>query len=509
MKPICRLLSKESTLFWLFLPLSICGVAITGAEAEKELKLPLQTSVGTGKPVFFDGHMGVYLQSSRLGSASITLEPVGEDSAEENPHPFRYEETLSIPGAETESVAFLRKDSSLGRFQFQFQGMGLAGSEVRCTGEVKDGTLEVEVHSEGSVSRREFPLDGPCFLSSSSHLTVLLHPFEKGTQYDCMVFDPMTQALSPMTFEILQTGQREALEETFDAAEVRMVFQGIEQVSWIAKNGLRLEDNAMDGMMSAQLESPQEAAAGGSLAELLSSSGLMLELVDRFKVELEGDIPSPRDCRRLLVEVSGISPQDVAVDGYWQTLEKSEENDFCLRIEHRPKPAGKDETREFLAPTFLVQADAPEIKQQAKKIVAGCQSDREKAEKLVSWVYDHLDRSQLRMTIPSAVEVLKSRKGDCNEHATLLAALGRAAGMPTKICTGAMYVPEGFTQGFYYHAWNEFYIEDYGWLPVDSAFNQTLADATHLKIVEGDLDKQAGVIKAVGKLQLKVVESGR
>jgi len=34
--------------------------------------------------------------------------------------------------------------------------------------------------------------------------------------------------------------------------------------------------------------------------------------------------------------------------------------------------------------------------------------------------------------------------------------------------------------------WNELWVEGRGWRPVDATFGQPLADATHLKLLEGE-----------------------
>ena len=39
--------------------------------------------------------------------------------------------------------------------------------------------------------------------------------------------------------------------------------------------------------------------------------------------------------------------------------------------------------------------------------------------------------------MPSALETLKHRQGDCNEHAVLLTALARASGIPATYGSGA------------------------------------------------------------------------
>ena len=69
---------------------------------------------------------------------------------------------------------------------------------------------------------------------------------------------------------------------------------------------------------------------------------------------------------------------------------------------------------------------------------------------------------------------------------------------------------------FYYHAWPEVYLRDQGlgirdqdkgmWLPVDPTLNQFPADATHLRLARGGLDKQTVILPLMGKLTMDVLD---
>ena len=97
-------------------------------------------------------------------------------------------------------------------------------------------------------------------------------------------------------------------------------------------------------------------------------------------------------------------------------------------------------------------------------------------------------------------------RGDCNEHTTLYTALARSVGLPTRLAAGIVYSESIFADGaFYYHAWPEVWLGD-RWFAVDPTFGQSPADATHLKLVEGELDKQAELMGVIGRLRLSVVE---
>jgi transglutaminase-like putative cysteine protease len=120
--------------------------------------------------------------------------------------------------------------------------------------------------------------------------------------------------------------------------------------------------------------------------------------------------------------------------------------------------------------------------------------------RISSWVYENVEKDYA-VSLPSAVDVLEVRKGDCNEHTALYTALARASGIPTKILMGIVY-KDGL---FYYHAWPAVYLD--GWRPLDPTFGQEIADAAHIKILEGGFERQADLLRVVGKISVTVLET--
>ena len=108
--------------------------------------------------------------------------------------------------------------------------------------------------------------------------------------------------------------------------------------------------------------------------------------------------------------------------------------------------------------------------------------------------------------------MLRTKVGDCNEHTALYVAMARALGIPARIAVGLVYIHGAF----YYHAWPEVYIDEGGkgrargppalWLPVDPTLNQFPADATHLRLARGGLDKQAVILPLIGRLTMDVLD---
>lgn len=162
--------------------------------------------------------------------------------------------------------------------------------------------------------------------------------------------------------------------------------------------------------------------------------------------------------------------------------------------------AAAQRKRPDLKPEPFLESDHHEIVALAERIADGSRDPRVVAERINKWVYDSL-KKEVTIGIPSALHVLHTRAGDCNEHTQLFVALARAAGIPARVAAGLAYVDGKF----YYHAWPEVMLR--GWVAVDPTFGQFPADAAHLRFVVGGLSRQAELLRLVGGLTLKVVDA--
>src|SRR5205823_5045066 len=169
---------------------------------------------------------------------------------------------------------------------------------------------------------------------------------------------------------------------------------------------------------------------------------------------------------------------------------------------------------QYLAPEMLIESDAPEIRAEAEMAVSGVIDSRDsrasggvraRAERLTRYVNSLLEKKPT-VSIPSAREVLRTKVGDCNEHTALYVAMARAAGIPARTAVGLVFIHGAF----YYHAWPEVYIEEGPglglWLPVDPTLNQFPADATHVRLARGGLEKQTAILPLIGRLKMTVLD---
>ncbi|MEO8459706.1 MAG: transglutaminase-like domain-containing protein [Dokdonella sp.] len=160
------------------------------------------------------------------------------------------------------------------------------------------------------------------------------------------------------------------------------------------------------------------------------------------------------------------------------------------------------------ASTEWLQSSAPEIVALARKASAGEIQPLQRMRRLETFVRSFIANKNLNVGYASALEVAHKPEGDCTEHAVLLAALGRALEIPTRVVTGLVYAPQfaGRDRVFVPHAWVQAWIND-RWQSFDAALNGF--DASHIALSVGDGDPwrfYAG-INALGNLHLQSVEA--
>lgn len=153
-------------------------------------------------------------------------------------------------------------------------------------------------------------------------------------------------------------------------------------------------------------------------------------------------------------------------------------------------------------PEPLIQSDDPRIVTQARAIIGTERRAGAVAAMLTRWVYHTLEK-KISPGIPSAVQVLETKSGDCNEHTALYVALARSVGLPARTAVGVMYHPR--YGRFYFHAWPEVWLGQ--WVAVDPTWGQFPADASHLRFVIGGLARQVELVRLLGRLRIDVVSS--
>lgn len=137
-----------------------------------------------------------------------------------------------------------------------------------------------------------------------------------------------------------------------------------------------------------------------------------------------------------------------------------------------------DPISKYLESENHLAADDPVLTEKAREITEGSEDSWEAAKRLSLWVAENIDYAIPGGGLPR--RVYDTRSGECGGHSLLLASFCRSVGIPARVVWGCMYVSGG---KFGQHAWNEIYMGDAGWVPVDcTAFEIDFVDSGHIRL---------------------------
>jgi len=408
---------------------------------------------------------------------------------------------MALLGATT--AATIRTDAHVNRafalraFEFSLDP-GTGKVEVR--GRLDGRRLALEVRTPSGARAEERLLDEPPALSLNLSRRLAGGGLTTGARHQWTMFDPATLRNSPVVVDV---GKRELVRGAgvapIPAFRVEMTYAGLRTTSWVTDTGEVVREESPLGLITIR-ESPESARAmavsNRVREDLLQTSAVVPNMSTR--------IDEPRDVRRMRLRLRGLEAAGFPrgdLDGVAQRVD----GDVLELIDPRQLKAERadPDAARYLAAEPFIESDAPEIRAEADTAVRGVDGDRARAERLTRYVNALLDKKPT-VSLPSAREVLRTKVGDCNEHTALYVAMARAIGIPARIAVGLVFVHGAF----YYHAWPEVYVDRAAgrglWLPVDPTLNQFPADATHLRLTRGGLDRQAAILPLIGHLAIDV-----
>ena len=344
---------------------------------------------------------------------------------------------------------------------------------------------------------------------------------EVGASYTYEVFDPTAMAPAPVTvrieaeslfviddsaaFDSTRGRWVSALRDTVRAWRIATDGRGA-LTGWVDAQGRLVESRQSAGLtlrrMAYELAFENWRADAKRRGEAAAAGGD--DVIETTAIASNVRIRSSR-LGELRVRLRGVDLDGFDLEGGRQrlrgdTLTVARERADELRATFT-LPASRVRFRRELAAEPLLQSGAPEIVMTAIRIAGRERDPVRVAERLTRWVHDSLDKV-VTVGLPSATQVLRVRRGDCNEHTQLYLALARALGLPARAAAGVA-LADG---RFYYHAWPEVWLDR--WVAVDPTFGQFPADAAHLRFTIGGLSRQAELLRLIGALEIDVVPTG-
>ncbi len=366
---------------------------------------------------------------------------------------------------------------------------------------MRTGESTFKLVTTTKTSRQVRTIEIPDDVVLHSPMTELaLKNLQPGQQMTIKTLDPASLTTAKVIVRALRKERVRVAGEEHDATVLSSEYQGIKILSWIDAGGTALRQETPFGW------NMERCTIDGAFEALHAAGRTEEDVLTGMSVPCLGGLSSPRQKRELRLKLTGVAFTDEELASNRQVVERREgdELELTVRAAQLPSPekqaASVDGFEEFLVASDTIQSDHPDIVEAARKITGTEISGLARALAICDWVDEQVD-DVMTVSLPSALDVLRTRKGDCNEHTYLFVALARAVGVPSVVKVGLAY-HEG---GFYYHAWPAVYVGE--WVEMDPTWSQKTVDATHIALVEGELPSQVGLVRVMGQLKIEVLEA--
>ncbi len=356
-------------------------------------------------------------------------------------------------------------------------------------GKKQGTTMTLDIIQGKDTTRSEMTVPEDLYTYTAIQPMVASKGIESGETIRVPAFDPMSNEMADVTITHEGKEVQSIDDEKIILNKLRIEFKGIPSIMWLDDNGLTYKEETIMGM-TMERTTPE-------LALLKSQSG-EVDLLNGFAVTPTHPITKTHRLKELTLEIKGLDPYRLMhMSSQRQTIQNTEPLVLNLtRLATKVKP---EELEQNLKSSDMIQSDHTIIKEQLTKILGREKDALATSLELNKWVYNYLEKKPVA-SISGAVDILKTGVGDCTEHTTLYTSLSRAAGIPTKVHIGLVYV-----QGrFLFHAWPVVAI-DGEWIDVDPSLNQFPADVTHIALVEGDFENLTDLIPSLGNIEIKVL----
>lgn len=436
---------------------------------------------------------GVYLLGNKVGYGSFRLAPSNYRGHISYTTEFFVSYRLNLGGNNQEMT--LREEKTFlpekGLVAFTSTNDSILGKNS-FTGELRNNRFEVTT----TTGKRTIPAVGEKLTDALADLILVHSHADSGTTVESVQIE--TSLLKPIrVIHTVDSIEKKILSGvSTDIYHIKSEFPelGISTQSLIDENLHVLEANI--SLLTIR-EEGEEAA---------KNIGYSTDLLLAVSIHPDRPVPEPRNIRSLTIILRGVTDPGLILSDDLQKASRIDSSTYRINITTckdstipaRQIPVLEAGLKEYLKPTAYIQSNHPSIRSLAQQIVGSEKDVRRVSEKLVQWLYQNLEKSFLA-AIPNAVDVLKTRSGDCKAHAVLFTALARSLGLPTRIVSGLVETNDG---GFYYHQWAEVYSGQ--WIPVDPVFGMVPADATHIKLSQGDMSEQLRLLNALGTISIEI-----
>jgi len=438
---------------------------------------------------------GVVFNGAKVGFTRLSLRP-----AADTPQRFEIDSEAALrlrflgvdKRVNLHALDRVRPDLTLERFRYRYE---LDGSEIEVVGEADAQAVRFVLTGSGMREERRIAVQHPVYPASAIGLVPVLRGLALERSYRYTVFQGETQSLAEVEQAVVSWETSSLFEGS--AFKLRARVDDIESTTWLAPDGRPLLELSLGGTLVSALEDADRAQR-----DLVTASLNKREALVDFSLLRTSPIEDPRRVAELEIVLADVPPR---LQPPSDSAQRCLRDDARLRCTVDRKATGgrldAAQRRRYLRPSAAVNSLDGEVVLLARSLARGADSEAARLDRIVDWMNANIAKEAVDAF--TAVEVLRSRRAECQGHAYLLAALARAMHLPARVVNGIVYAPE--QGGFLYHSWNEVWLRGEGWRAVDATFGQPVADATHVKLIEGE--RPAELLPLVGMVGRTQIES--
>jgi len=365
------------------------------------------------------------------------------------------------------------------------QGGVLMGSSIVVEGSVAKYTSKMTGES------KDIELDDEVILDNGSFYTFVMRDISDNLDKEYKTIETMEGKIDSRHIQFEEKEKIELNGKVFNSIRLKEVFvsSGASAKVWIDdKSGYILKREFSNGrkiyltdegvtkkIQVAKLDDVLFAKVDKVIKDVSNISYLKVEA----KINSAGEVLTPEKLNFKGQKFEGTVEENF-IDGVFEISHERYDGSGAPGFPY--DYSSDEELTKYLEPENFIESDDPVLIKKAKELTTGAKDSWEAATLISGWVAKNISYA-----IPGGVTARKTfdiGNGECGAHSRLTAALCRAVGIPAKFVIGCMY-SNTYGGTFGQHAWNEVYMGEAGWIPIDAtALEKDYIDSGHIRLGE-------------------------
>ena len=458
----------------------------------------------------------IYLSNTKVGHIHTQITPLTHNGR-------------NLARVQVTTVMDLKREKDVSRIELRFgsiEGDGgevlridsrikMGGQDLQAGGDVVNGQMNFALKTGGRTTNQVIEWVPETRGPYHPELDLKTNPLKPGESRTYRIFVPQLNqlALATLTGKGKETtplygANREVFRVDGKVTDLKgKPIAGMDTIYYVNDEGevVKTFTDVYGGMTTVRTTKEAALAPGGSF-----------DIVENFIISSRFQIANPYQTRQVQYNVS-VKDAPVAslfaVDNRQSLTPGADPKTGRLTVRSIGPEDGEAESgpvaAEYLEANPIVDSEDSRVVQHMKTAVGNETDPWTKAQRIQDWVHRNMVDKNFEVTFATASETARALSGDCTEHAVLVAAMCRAAKIPSRVAIGLIYVDR--LRGFGYHMWTEVYINN-RWIGMDASFQQNVVDAVHIKLKDTSLkgvspfDQFQTVVETAAKLSIEPVE---